>query len=77
MYEELVRTIIGYIVNEPEAVEIKLIEGEAVVIVELRVDPSDLGKVIGREGSMAQAIRTILTNAASRQNKRAILQIVE
>ena len=77
MIAELVEAIVRGIVDHPDDIHIAIVEGSTVIAVELKVHPDDLGKVIGREGNMAWAIRTILSNAATRMKKKAILQIVE
>jgi len=77
MIGPLVETIVRHIVDHPEDIRINLVEGKTVVVVELQVHKDDRGKVIGREGNMAWAIRTIVTNAAARQKKKADLQIIE
>ena len=65
------------LVDHPDQVRVRAIEGEEVIVLELRVDPSDLGKVIGREGRMALAIRTILGAAGMKLRKRVTLEILE
>jgi predicted RNA-binding protein YlqC (UPF0109 family) len=59
--KELVEAIAKALVDNPDQVQVRAIEGEQLTVFELRVHPSDLGKVIGRQGRTAQAIRTILT----------------
>ena len=59
-----------------EMVEVKEIEGEQSVIIELRVAPEDMGKVIGKQGRIAKAIRTVVKAAATKENKRAIVEIL-
>ncbi len=75
--KELLEYIIKALVDNPDQVEIKEVAGERSVIYELRVGEGDIGKVIGKEGRMAKAIRTILTAAAMRKGKRAQLEIIE
>jgi predicted RNA-binding protein YlqC (UPF0109 family) len=77
MIAQLVETIVRHIVEHQDSISINVVEGSTVIIVELKVHKDDLGKVIGKEGNMAWAIRTILSNAATRMKKKAILQIVE
>ena len=72
---ELVEIIAKALVDEPEAVRVN--EGEKVTVIELRVAPGDLGKVIGRQGRTARAIRTILGATATKLRKRAVLEILE
>lgn len=75
--KSLVETMTKLIVDYPDQVVIKEIEGEQTSVIELRVAKEDLGKVIGKEGRTARAMRTILGAASSRVNKRSILQILE
>lgn len=75
--KELVEHIVRAIVDEPEEVEASVIESGQTVVIELKVAKSDIGKVIGKQGSMARALRTILGNAATKLKKRAVLQIIE
>jgi predicted RNA-binding protein YlqC (UPF0109 family) len=64
-------------VDKPEAVQINEIEGEQTTVIELKVAKEDLGKIIGKEGKTAKAIRTILGAAASKLKKRVVLEIIE
>jgi uncharacterized protein len=75
--EKLVQDIAQALVDIPEEVSVRVVEGEQVTVLELRVAASDLGKVIGRQGRMAQAIRTILTAAGMKLNHRFRLEILE
>ncbi len=75
--KELIEYIAKALVDHPEKVEIKEIAGEKTLIYELRVGEGDLGKVIGKEGRTAKAIRSIITAAAMKQGKRAQLEILE
>ncbi len=75
--KELLTAIVKALVDYPDAVNITEIEGERTVVYELRVDKADLGKVIGREGRMARAIRSIVAAAALKQGKRAMVEIIE
>ena len=74
---ELVEVIAKALVDEPEAVRVNEVEGEKVTVIELRVAPGDLGKVIGRGGRTARALRTLLSAASARSRKRVMLDIVE
>ena len=65
------------LVDKPEAVVVNTVEGEQVTVLELKVDPSDLGKVIGRQGRTAKSIRTILGAAGMKMKKRLTLEILE
>jgi predicted RNA-binding protein YlqC (UPF0109 family) len=75
--KELVEAIAKALVDNPEHVQVKAVEGEQVTVLELRVDPSDLGKVIGRQGRTAKSIRTILGAAGMKIKKRLTLEILE
>ncbi len=75
--KELLEHIIKSIVDNPEQVEIKEIPGERVVIYEVRVAPEDLGKIIGREGRTAKAIRTIVAAVSLKKGKKAVIEILE
>jgi|UniRef100_A0A7C2ZI67 predicted RNA-binding protein YlqC (UPF0109 family) len=65
------------LVDNPEKVNVQEIEGEKTVVIELRVDKADLGKVIGRGGRIARSLRTILASMGRRINKRVVLEILE
>jgi len=73
---ELVKFIAQSLVDNPDQVEVKEIEGEQSIIIELRVAPEDMGKVIGKQGRIAKAIRTVVKAAATKENKRAIVEIL-
>ena len=75
--KELVEAIAKALVDKPEAVQVRSVDGEQVVVLELRVDPTDLGKVIGRQGRTAKSIRTILGAAGMKLHKRFTLEILE
>lgn len=74
--KELVEFIAKSIVDDPSQVHVSEIEGEASVILELRVGPEDMGRVIGRGGRTANAIRTLVKVLAAKQGKRVTLEIV-
>ena len=74
---QLVETICKSLVDNPENVKVTQIDGEQTTILELRVHPSDLGKVIGKQGRTARAIRTILAAAGMKQRRRYNLEIIE
>ena len=65
------------LVDMPERVEVNEIEGEQTTVLELKVDKSDLGKVIGKQGRTARALRTILNAASTKLRKRSVLEIIE
>jgi uncharacterized protein len=75
--KELVEAIAKALVDNPDEVQDRAIEGEQLTVFELRVHASDLGKVIGRQGRTAQAIRTILTGVGLKLRKRFTLEILE
>jgi uncharacterized protein len=75
--KELVEFLAKHLVNHPEAVEVKETQGDTASILELRVAKEDLGRVIGKQGRTAKSIRTLLNAAASRTNRKVILEIVE
>ncbi|ACN99098.1 MULTISPECIES: KH domain-containing protein [Sulfurihydrogenibium] len=74
---EIVEQMAKAIVDHPEKVEVKEIEGEKTTVVELKVAPEDLGKVIGKQGRTARAMRTILAAVSRKANKKAVLEILE
>ncbi|OFV84051.1 MAG: RNA-binding protein [Acidobacteria bacterium RIFCSPHIGHO2_12_FULL_67_30] len=74
---ELVEQIAKSLVDHPDKVTVNAVEGEQVTVLELRVDPSDLGKVIGKQGRTARSIRTILGAAGMKLRKRFTLEILE
>lgn len=73
---ELVEIIAKALVDNPDAVQVKEIEGEQSVIIELKVAPDDMGKVIGKQGRIAHAIRTVVKAAAIKQKKHVIIEII-
>jgi predicted RNA-binding protein YlqC (UPF0109 family) len=75
--KELVAFIARALVNEPAAVVVTEVAGENSSVVELRVAPGDLGKVIGRQGRTARSLRTIVAAAGMKLRKRIVLEIVE
>jgi len=75
--KDLVEAIAKALVDNPDQVQVRAVEGEQVTVLELRVDPSDLGKVIGRQGRTAKSIRTILGAAGMKIRKRLTLEILE
>ena len=75
--KELVQYLAKSLVNKPDDVEVKETEGDAASVLELRVAKEDLGRIIGKQGRTAKSIRTILNAAASRSNRRVVLEIVE
>jgi hypothetical protein len=74
---DLVESIAKALVDRPDDVQVKAVEGEQVTVLELRVHPEDLGKVIGRQGRTAKSIRTLLGAAGMKLKKRFTLEILE
>ncbi len=77
MMKDLVKYISHALVDNPDEVSVSEVEGEQTSVIELRVAKEDLGKIIGKHGRTAQAIRTILSAASAKHRKRAVLEIVE
>ena len=75
--KDLVEAIAKALVDHPEQVQVRSVDGEQVTVLELRVHPEDLGKVIGRQGRTAKSIRTILGAAGMKIRKRLTLEIHE
>jgi predicted RNA-binding protein YlqC (UPF0109 family) len=75
--KELVELIAKALVDEPDQVRVTEVEGERISVIELRVAPGDLGKVIGKQGRTARSIRILLNAAATKLRKRAVLEILE
>jgi uncharacterized protein len=73
---ELVEIIAKALVDSPEFVQVNEILGEQSVILELKVAPEDMGKVIGKQGRIAKAIRTVVKAAATKENKRVVVEII-
>ena len=75
--KDLVEYIAKSLVDDPENVRVSIIEGEKSTILELRVSQDDIGKVIGKHGRIAKAVRTVLSAAASKTGKRVVLEILD
>jgi len=75
--KELIEFIAKALVDRPEDVEVHEIEGEQTSVIELKVAKEDLGKVIGKQGRTARAMRTILSAASTKIRKRSVLEILE
>ena len=75
--KELVLVMARALVDKPDEVEINEIEGDVTIILELKVAKEDLGKVIGKQGKTAHAMRSILNATATKLKKRAVLEIIE
>jgi predicted RNA-binding protein YlqC (UPF0109 family) len=74
---ELVEQIAKALVDDEGSVKVNEVVGENVTVIELRVAPGDLGKVIGKQGRTARALRTIVNANATKLGKRAVLEIIE
>ena len=77
MEKDLVEYIAKALVDNPDGVNVNVIEGEKSTILELKVADGDIGKVIGKHGRIAKAIRTILSAAATKKEKRVVLEILD
>lgn len=75
--KELVEDIAKALVDSPDEVKVRQVEGEQVTVLELRVAPADLGKVIGKQGRTARSIRTLLGAVGMKMNRRYTLEILE
>ena len=74
--KELVEYIVKSLVENPEEVHTTEVQGETTIVVELKVAESDMGKVIGKQGRIAKAIRTVVKAAAIKDNKRVVVEII-
>ncbi|NLM10971.1 MAG: KH domain-containing protein [Clostridiaceae bacterium] len=75
--KELLESIARSLVDNPDDVSVRELEGEKSLILELRVAEDDMGKVIGKQGRIAKAIRTVMKAAAMRNDKRVIVEIIQ
>jgi predicted RNA-binding protein YlqC (UPF0109 family) len=75
--EELVKMIAVSLVENPDAVEVKTVSGEEGTVIELRVAPDDMGRVIGKQGRIAKALRTVVRAVAMKENERVSVEIVQ
>jgi len=75
--KELIEYIAKALVDNPDEVNVSEVEGEMTSVIELKVSKTDLGKVIGKQGRTARAMRTILSAASNKMKKRAVLEILE
>lgn len=75
--KDFVHRITASFVDFPDAIDVEIINGKNTSVVELRVDQTDIGKVIGRQGQTVSALRTLLTAVSSKHKKRTVLEIVE
>ena len=74
--KEVLEVLAKSLVDNPDEVSVTQIDGDYETVLELRVADGDMGKVIGKQGRIAKAIRTVVKAAASRENKRAIVEII-
>ncbi|MBE0467750.1 MAG: KH domain-containing protein [Candidatus Desulforudis sp.] len=74
--KELVEILARSLVDEPDQVSVNVVEQDKTLLVELRVAPEDMGKVIGKQGRIAKAMRTLVKAAATKQRKRVTMEIV-
>lgn len=74
---ELVEIIAKALVDQPEAVEVNELQGEQSLIIELKVAQEDMGKVIGKQGRIAKSIRTVVKAAATKENKKVMVEIIQ
>lgn len=74
---ELVEIIAKALVDKPEEVVVNEVEGTQSVIIELKVASDDMGKIIGKQGRIAKAIRTVVKAAAIKENKRVVVEIIQ
>ena len=75
--KELIKRIAQAIVDDPEQVSVKEVEGDRTIVLELKVSKRDIGKIIGKRGRNADAIRTLLSAATAKSKKRVVLQLLE
>ncbi len=75
--KELLETLAQALVDKPEEVNVTVVEGEKSIILQLHVAPDDVGKVIGKEGRIAKALRTIIKASATKVGKKAIVEIID
>ena len=73
---ELVKYIASSLVDKPEAIDVREVEAEDSITIELRVDPEDMGKVIGKQGRIAKAIRTVVKAASAKSDKPVFVEII-
>ena len=75
--EDLVKTIALSLVDNPDAVDVRTVEKDGEIVIELRVAESDMGKVIGKQGRIAKAIRTVIKAASSKDETAVSLEITQ
>jgi predicted RNA-binding protein YlqC (UPF0109 family) len=77
VYRDLVEYVAKALVDQPEQVQVEMVEDATTTILRLKVAPGDLGRVIGKQGRTARAMRTLLHATAAKAKRRAVLEIVE
>ena len=75
--KEILETVIRNLVSEPESISINEVQGEQSIVFEIRVAEKDMGKVIGKEGKVAKAIRTIIKAVAAKEDKRVTVEFID
>lgn len=75
--KDLIKTIAQALVDNPDQVEVKIVEGDQASVIELRVAKEDIGKIIGKRGNTANAIRALLSAASGKGKKRVFLEIID
>jgi uncharacterized protein len=75
--KDLLEFVSGYLVDDPSQVKVEALEGQRAMILQLSVAPDDMGKIIGRNGRVAKALRTLIGAAAVRDGKSAIVEIIQ
>lgn len=75
--EEMLKTIVKYLVDNPDSIEVTKREGDKSTTLELRVAPEDMGKIIGRQGKMAKAIRTLMKAYATKEGTKINVDIMD
>ncbi|RJQ31089.1 MAG: KH domain-containing protein [Actinobacteria bacterium] len=75
--KELLETLAKALVDKPDEVEVSAVEGEKSVILQLKVAPDDVGKVIGKQGRIAKALRTIVKASSVKEGKKAVVEIID
>lgn len=75
--ENFLKYVVSFLVDKPEAVSVREVQGEDTIILEMRVAPEDIGKVIGRNGRIAKSLRSLITAAGTKDGKNYTLEIVD
>ena len=75
MVKEMVESIVKALVDKPDLTEIKVVIGDTTTVLEIRVDPNDTGKIIGRQGKNAEAIRTLVNCIGAKEKHRYLVQV--